>query len=292
MIKSMTGYGRVESVCDDKKVCVELKSVNHKYMDVNIKMPRKLIQFEADIRNILKEYASRGKIDIFISYEDKASESSALKFDEPLAEEYFKYYKIIGEKLGLTEDIRISSIARSPEVLTLEEQDVDEKELWSVLEPAVRGAFEKFKQSREKEGQSLKNDILDKLDLMSSHVEFIENRLPFIIIEFRAKLEARVKELLEASMIDESRIAAEVTMYADKIAVDEEIVRLKTHIANMKDLLIAGGDKGRNLDFLAQEMNRESNTILSKSNDIEVTNRGIELKTCIEKIREQVQNIE
>ena len=292
MIKSMTGYGRSEIVDGDRKVSVELKSVNHKYMDVNIKMPRKLIQFETDIRNILKEYASRGKIDIFISYEDNSKAASNLKFNSALAKEYFEYYKQIGEQLGLEQDIHIYSIARSPEVLVLEDEDLEDDEVWPLLEKAIREAFESFSNARIKEGESLKEDILQKLDEMSEDVAFVESHLPEVIKDYTDKLKARVAELFEDNQFDEGRIAAEVTLYADKIAIDEEIVRLKTHIKNMKESLIDGGEKGRNLDFLAQEMNRESNTILSKSNDIEVTNRGIDLKTCIEKIREQVQNIE
>jgi len=292
MIKSMTGYGHSELLEDEVKISVELKSVNHKYMDANVKMPRKFIRFESQIRNILKEYASRGKVDIFISYEDLSSGSAKLKYDTSLAKEYFNFYKQIGLDLGLEEDIRVSSIARSPEVLSLEDSEIDEEETWSLLEKTVRQAFEAFEEAREKEGDSLKNDILAKLEIMQAHVDYIESRLPEIIGEYRQKLELRVKELLESSQIDDARIAAEVVMFADKIAIDEELVRLKSHIKNVREVLEKGGETGRKLDFLAQEMNREANTILSKSTDLEITNRGIELKTCIEKIREQVQNIE
>ena len=292
MIKSMTGYGRSEIVDGEKRVSVELKSVNHKYMDVSIKMPRKLIQFEPDIRNVLKEYATRGKIDIFVVYEDNSKSAANLKFNPTLAKEYFEYYKQIGEMLGLEQDIHIYSIARSPEVLILEDEELCEDEVWPLLEKAIRQAFENFRNARAKEGEALKKDILLKLDEMSEDVAFIEQHLPEIIEEYSEKLKVRVAELFEVSQFEEGRIAAEVTLYADKVAVDEKLVRLKTHITNMKNALLDGGDKGRNLDFLAQEMNRESNTILSKSNNIDITNRGINLKTCIEKIREQVQNIE
>lgn len=292
MIKSMTGYGRSEVLSGEKKVSVEIKSVNHKYMDVSVKMPRKLIQFEPDIRNVLKEYAARGKFDIFIAYEDSSKSAANLKFNPALAKEYYEYYKQIGEMLNLEQDIHIYSIARSPEVLALEDEELCENEVWPLLENAIRKAFENFRNARIKEGEALKKDILLKLDEMSEDVAFIEQHLPKIIEEYKEKLKVRVTELLEPSQLDEGRIAAEVTIYADKVAVDEELVRLKTHIKNMKSALHDGGEKGRNLDFLAQEMNRESNTILSKSNNIDVTNRGINLKTCIEKIREQVQNIE
>ena len=292
MIYSMTGFGRFEQVKNDKKITVELKSVNYKYFDLNIKMPRKFNLFEIQIRNLLKKYASRGKIDMFISFEDMGEGSASLKYNKELAKEYFEYHKKIQEDLGIVDDIRTSTIAKSPDVLTLEEHEINEEEMWDLLKSALEEAFRNFAETRAKEGEALKRDILGKLEEMDAHVDFIEERLPSIITEYRSKLEERTKELLENSLIDESRIAAEVTMYADKIAVDEELVRLRTHIKHMRDLLDSNSEKGRNMDFVAQEMNRESNTILSKSNDIEITNKGIELKTCIEKIREQVQNIE
>lgn len=292
MIQSMTGFGRFEQLRSDKKITVEIKSVNNKYFDLNIKMPRKFNLFEIQIRNLLKQYVSRGKIDMFITYEDMGENSASLKYNAALAREYFEYHKLIQKELGITDDIRTSTIAKSPDVLTLEESEINEEELWGLLETALKEAFQHFVETRQKEGEALKSDILKKLEEMDAHVDFIEERLPSIIREYRAKLEEKTRELLENSLIDESRIAAEVTMYADKIAVDEELVRLRTHIRQMRDLLNKDGEKGRNMDFVAQEMNRESNTILSKSNDIEITNKGIELKTCIEKIREQVQNIE
>ena len=288
----MTGFGRFEQIKNEKKITVELKSVNYKYFDLNIKMPRKFNLFEIQIRNLLKSYASRGKIDMYISYEDLGEGSASLKYNPVLAREYFEYHKKIQEELGITDDIRTSTIAKSPDVLTLEEHEINEEEMWDLLEEALKEAFKAFAQTRAKEGEALKADILGKLDDMDGYVDYIEERLPSIITEYRTKLEERTKELLENSLIDESRIAAEVTMYADKIAVDEELVRLRTHIKHMRDILEKDGEKGRNMDFVAQEMNRESNTILSKSNDIDITNKGIELKTCIEKIREQVQNIE
>ena len=292
MIYSMTGFGRAELAESDKKFTVEIKSVNHKYFDLNIRMPRKFNLFESNIRNLLKEYASRGKIDLYISYEDLSESGTSLKYNKALAQEYYHFYKQIQKDFNIDDDIRTSTIARSTDVLVLEEQEINEEEMWSLLERPLKEAFSVFRSAREKEGEALKQNILGKLDEMQGHAAFIEERLPQIISEYREKLTERVKELLENSQIDEGRIAAEVTMYADKTAIDEELVRLSTHIRHMKDILEKGGESGRNLDFIAQEMNRESNTILSKSNDIDITNRGIELKTCIEKIREQVQNIE
>lgn len=292
MIYSMTGFGRFEQMKNDKKIIVELKSVNNKYMDLNIKMPRKFNLFEIQIRNLLKAYAHRGKIDLYITYEDLCTGNTGLKYNAALAKEYYAYHKQIREDLGIHDEIHASTIAKAQDVLVLEESAINEEEIWGLLESALKAAFANFAETRAKEGEALKADVLGKLTEMDAHMDFIEERMPLILTEYRAKLEERTKELLQNSLIDESRIAAEVTMYADKTAIDEELVRLRTHIAHMRDILCTEGEKGRNMDFVAQEMNRESNTILSKSNNIEITNRGIELKTCIEKIREQVQNIE
>ena len=292
MICSMTGFGRSEHSDETFKFTAEVKSVNHKYFDLGIKMPRRFNLFENQIRSLLKKYASRGKIDLYISFEDLREARKALKFNGTLAEEYYKYYRMIHEKLGTADDIRTSVIARCPEVLELEEQEMDEEEVWVHLRPVLEEAFSAFQSSRNKEGEALKDNILEKLNDMERLTSYIEGYLPQIISEYREKLENRVREFLESSQIDDSRIAAEVTIFSDKMAIDEELVRLQTHIASMRDILQKGGEVGRNLDFIAQEMNRESNTILSKSSNIQITNCGIELKTCIEKIREQVQNIE
>lgn len=292
MICSMTGYGRAELAEDDKKITAELKSVNHKYMDVNIKMPRKLNMFDPRIRKLLSDYATRGKIDLFITYEDLGSGAQTVRYNSALAAGYAEAYSKIRDEFGLTDDIGTSVIARCPDVLIAEEASENEEELWECLCPVLEQAFAAFRDARVKEGGSLKNNILEKLDEMDGHATFIEDRMPEIIRSYTEKLRGRVKTLIEDGQIEEGRIAAEITLFADRTAIDEELVRLKTHIKHMRDILEDGGDSGRSLDFVAQEMNREANTILSKANDIEITNRGIELKTCIEKIREQVQNIE
>ena len=292
MIKSMTGFGRCENHQGSRKFTVEMKAVNHRYFDVNIKMPKKFSFFEAAIRNVLKTYVQRGKLDLFITYEDYAEENESLKFNEGIAAEYLKYYRQMAEKFGLEDDIRVSALGRCPEVFTMEEQDIDEEEIWAVLEKALRGACEQFVSAREQEGETLKNDILDKLERMNDNVSLIEERYPQIVAEYRKKLEDKVKELLADTQIDEGRLASEVVIFSDKICTDEETVRLRSHIATMKDALIQGGGIGRKLDFIAQEMNREANTILSKANDLETSNIAIELKTEIEKVREQIQNIE
>lgn len=292
MIKSMTGFGRSEIVEGDRKITVEMKSVNHRYLDVNIKMPKKLNFFEAAIRSELKNYIQRGKVDIFISYEDYTESNICVKYNKELAAEYMKYLTQMAQDFSLDNDVRVSALSRYPEVLSMEEQTVDEEELWQLLCKALGQAAEGFVETRVREGENLKNDLVAKLDGMLEHVDFITERSPQIIGEYRQKLEDKVRELLEDAQIDESRLMTEVTIFADKVCVDEELVRLRSHIETMKDNLIQGGSIGRKLDFIAQEMNREANTILSKANDLETSNRAIELKTEIEKVREQIQNIE
>lgn len=292
MIKSMTGFGRCEVADEKRKFTVELKSVNHRYLDVNIKTPKKLNFFESTIRNLLKEYIERGKVDVYITYEDYTEDNYTLRYNSALAAEYLGYLNSMAEEFHLDNDIRVSTLSRYPDVLVMEEQDIDEKELWSGLEKALRGACEQFVESRVKEGEALRNDLLDKLDAMLSDVDFIEERSPQIMKEYRMRLEEKIQEILGDRQIDDSRIATEVTIYADKVCVDEETVRLRSHIMTTKDTLIAGGSIGRKLDFIAQEMNREANTILSKANNIEISDVGINLKTSIEKVREQIQNIE
>lgn len=292
MIKSMTGFGRFEASVGNKKVTVEMKSVNHRYLDMNIRMPKVFNFFDSAIRNEIKKYATRGKVDIFVSYEDLSENNASLKYNEELAKEYLSYFKQMEDRFGLNNDVSVLSLSRCPDVLTMEEQETDEDELWKVISEAVNGACEKFTQSRITEGEHLKNDLIAKLDEMLKILDCIAVRSPKVFEEYRNNIRAQVAELLGSTPIDESRIATEVVLFADKMCVDEEMVRLRSHIEKMKSDLIQGGDIGRKLDFLAQEMNREANTILSKANDLEVTNMGIDLKTEIEKVREQIQNIE
>ena len=279
MIKSMTGFGRCEICEDNRKFTVEMKSVNHRYLDVNLKMPKKLNFFEAAIRNLLKEYIQRGKVDVFITYEDLGQEKVSIRYNKDVAAKYLDYLRQMSADFGLEDDTKLSSLARFPEVFSMEEEEPDEDGIWKTLEKALRSAAEGFVTARVR-------------DEMKGYVDFIEERSPQIVSEYRQKLTQRVQELLGDVKADESRLLTEVTVYADKICVDEEIVRLQSHISAMKKSLTDGGSIGRKLDFLAQEMNREANTILSKTTDLELSNCGIELKTLIEKVREQIQNIE
>ncbi len=292
MLKSMTGFGRNEIAQVDRKITVEMKAVNHRYCDISIKMPKKLSFFEAGIRNVLKQYIGRGKVDVFINYEDYTENNVCVKYNSELAREYLNHLNQMSKDFGIENDIRASVLSRYPDVFTLEEQTIDEKELWELVEEAVKGAAARFVETRISEGENLKRDIIEKLDGMLKLVSFIETRSPEIVAEYRNKLMAKVTELLGDTKVEESILVTEVTVFADKICVDEETVRLKSHISNMKDTLNDCDNVGRKLDFIAQEMNREANTILSKANDLEVTNKAIDLKTEIEKIREQIQNIE
>lgn len=292
MLKSMTGFGRCERVTSEYKISVEIKAVNHRYLDLGLKMPKKFNYFEAAIRTLLKSYIQRGKVDLFINYEDYTQGNLCLKYNPSLAAEYMDYFKRMEEAFGIPNDITVSRLAQFPEVLTMEQVPDDEEHLWEILSEALKEAAEQFVKSRELEGEHLREDLLGKLDHMTVLVDQVEERFPQILKEYQGRLEDKVKELLAAAAIDENRIAAEVIVYADKICVDEEMVRLRSHIEATRAELLAGGSVGRKLDFIAQEMNREANTILSKSTDVTIADTAIALKTEIEKIREQIQNIE
>ena len=291
VLKSMTGFGSYESETPERKITVEMKAVNHRYNELTIKMPKKLNIFEASIRNLLKNYISRGKVDVYITYEDYKEKSACVKYNKDIAEEYFNNINRMAEYFKISNDISAGQLARFPEVFEIEEQSVDEDELWSYLEEAVKQCAENFVKTRIAEGEHLKTDLSAKLNGMLGWIDFIEKRSPEVVDEYRNRLYAKVNELLGDTKLDQSILATEITVYADKICVDEETVRLRAHIKNMLDTLEAADYVGRKLDFIAQEMNREANTILSKSSDLQITNTAINLKTEVEKVREQIQNI-
>ncbi len=292
MIKSMTGFGRCECADEFRKITVEIKAVNHRYFDVNIKMPKKLFFFETAIRSLLKEYISRGKVDVFVSLEDLSDHDVTVTYNEKLAAAYLTQLQKMAADFGLENDIRTSTLSRYPEVLTMSETPLDEEELGALLKAALHGAAQKFVEVREREGAQLAADLEAKLSNMLENVAKIEARGPGIVSDYRKKLENKVAELLGDVQIDESRLLAELVFFADKICTDEETVRLRSHIASMQETLKEAEGIGRKLDFIAQEMNREANTILSKANDLTTSGIAIELKTEIEKVREQIQNIE
>jgi uncharacterized protein (TIGR00255 family) len=292
MIKSMTGFGRSEIVDGTRKIIVEIKAVNHRFCDISVKMPKKISFFETTIRAYLKKYIERGKVDVFISYEDTTESNVALKYNGELAAEYVKYFNIMAESFNMENQLTPAVLGGFPDVFSLEEQTIDTDELWNIIEKGINEAAEQFVNSRIIEGENLKNNLMDKLDSMTASIDYIESISPQLIADYRQKLTEKVSELLAGAAVDENRIATEVVIYADKICVDEETVRLRSHVDSTRRILEEGGSVGRKLDFIAQEMNREANTILSKANSLDVSNRAIELKTDIEKVREQIQNLE
>jgi uncharacterized protein (TIGR00255 family) len=292
MIKSMTGYGRFELEKDTKRYTIELKGVNHRYLDLNIRLPKSFNFYETTIRSQIKNQLSRGKVDVFISFEDSSEQQLSLKYNSTLAEEYLKVFNKMEEDYSLLNDVRVSHLSRYPEVLTMEEQGIDEEELLIGLEEALQGAIDNFIETKLIEGQHLKENLLEKLGIMEEAVATIEELSPEITRQYREKLELKVKDLLGDFKLEDERILAEVVLFADKICTDEEIVRLRSHIIHMRETFSETEGVGRKLDFIAQEMNREANTILSKANDIDISNYAITLKTEIEKIREQIQNVE
>ena len=294
MVYSMTGFGRSELVDDNHKIIVEIKSVNSRFLDLSIKMPRRFNRLESRIRTVLGDYAKRGKIDMYITYEDYGEESLTLKYNAALAAEYVSYMDEMSRVFNIPNDITASGLARFPEVFTMEQNEEDDEQLWSDLEQVLRRAGEAFNGQRAAEGEHLKNDILGKLDAMEADVDYIEERSPETMSEYQTRLTEKIKETISNLNIDESRILQEVTIYADKVCVDEETVRLRSHIGGMRKTIVSEDPEGigRKLDFIAQEMNREANTTLSKCSNMDISEAAVRLKTAIEKIREQVQNIE
>lgn len=292
MIKSMTGFGRGESAVENRKFTVEIKTVNHRYGDVNIRLPRKFNFLEPRIKTTLKEMISRGKTDVYISYEDYSEECNSVKINEALAKDYLKNLKALGQQCELKDDLSLTFIAKLPDVIKLEEQSLDEDLVWEILQGALTEAVNQLVAMRQREGESLYQDLMDKLKTLDNDTNVLIERAPQVVMEYRERLNNRLEELLDDHNIDENRLATEVAIFADRAAIDEELVRLKSHVAQMREYFESDEAVGRKLDFLAQEMNREANTIASKSNDVQVTKVAINLKTEIEKIREQIQNIE
>lgn len=292
MIKSMTGFGRGEFSQDGKEFTVEIKTVNHRYTDIFIKMPRQIGFLEDRIRELVGKAISRGKIDVFITYFNYSDDSKYVTFDEALAKTYISAVEALRDKFGLRDDISVSLISKYPDVLKVEQNEEDEGILWSMLQIAAENALASLVTMRENEGEGLKNILLDRAAYIESMIAEISKRAPEIPNEYKLKLDARIKDLLQQQVIDESRLATEVAIFADRCSIDEELVRLASHIGQMREALSINQPVGRKLDFLVQEMNREINTIGSKANDLVITKSVVEIKSEIEKIREQIQNIE
>ncbi len=292
MVRSMTGYGKGIAENSDARVTIEMKSVNHRYLDLNIKLPKKLNFLESTVRNKISESIFRGKVDVYITLNEHSDACYQVSINDAIALKYYESISAMAEKLGVDNDMKASSISRLPDVIELEEMEADEDSLKELVLKALDDCIKQFIEARIAEGNRLEADLVSKMDEMLVLVDKLEQRSPQIIEEYRTKLLGKVHELLEDTKIDESRIAQEVVLYADKICIDEEMVRLKSHVAETRSVFDLDKEVGRKLDFLAQELNREANTILSKSTDVEIADIGITLKTLIEKVREQIQNIE
>ena len=292
MIKSMTGFGRGEISKDGKEFTVEIKTVNHRYSDVFIKMPRQISFLEDKVRELVGKTISRGKIDVFVTYYNYSEDSKHVAFDEPLSKAYISAVEALRDKYGLTDDITVSLISKFPDVLKVEQAEEDEELLWSLLREAAEKALDALIRMRAVEGEGLKNVLLERADYIEDIIGEIEKKAPQVPRDYKLKLTARIKDLLDQQVIDENRIATEVAIFADRCSIDEELVRLASHISQMREAFTLSIPIGRKLDFLVQEVNREINTIGSKANDLAITKNVVEIKSEIEKIREQIQNIE
>lgn len=293
MIKSMTSFGRAQG--EEGKgylFSIEMKSVNNRYLDLNIRMPKFMISLEEEIRKIINTRLNRGKVDVFINYKSYDKASAMPKLNLEVAKGYYNCLNELQKEFNIENDITVSKLANFPEVLTLEEEEENLDEVLKEIKPLIEVSLDKMLEMRIREGEKLKEDILIKLNDIEEKVKTIEGFADDLPKTYKQRLEERLSELTKGLNVDEERIAVEVAIFADKVAIDEEVIRLKSHIGQMRKTLNLEEPVGRKLDFIVQEMNRETNTIGSKANDINITNIVIDIKNLIEKIREQVQNIE
>jgi uncharacterized protein (TIGR00255 family) len=288
----MTGYGRGQEVLDGLSVTVEIKSVNHRFFEYSCRLPRVYGFIDDKLKNYLQQRISRGKVDVFVQIEALESDGSEVLVNEGLAENYLTALREMAQKYGLREDVSVTTLSRYPDVLTVRQVAVDEDTVWNAVQKVTDIALEQFVAMREREGERLRDDVLSRGQTILSAVEVIEERSPQTVREHMEKVEARMRELLDGAAVDEGRLLTEAAIYADKIAVAEETVRLRSHIDQLGVLLSGNEAVGRKLDFLVQEINRETNTIGSKCSDLELTRIVVDIKAEIEKIREQIQNIE
>ena len=302
MIKSMTGYGRGEAAADGLTVTLELRAVNNRYLDTTVKMPRAYLFAEDAIKKAIQARVSRGKLDVFVNVAHTAGDDMTVTVNEPLAAAYKDALRLMADQLELGDALAMGStpnmmaqlylIARFPDVLAVEKKEEDPEAVKALLLTALDAALTDFNAMREREGEKLSQDVLSRCETIENLVGRVEERSPGIVADYRARLTAKLQEILGNTQIDESRILTETAIYADKVAVDEETVRLRSHIAQLREMFAAGGAIGRKLDFLIQEFNREANTIGSKCNDVDTSKIVVDIKAEIEKIREQIQNIE
>lgn len=292
MIRSMTGYGYYKYQDENVSMDVEIKTVNHRYCDIYIRMPRQLSCFEDKVRSLVMNRIGRGKVDVFLNWENLGEGVKKVILDKNLAIEYYNAMTQLGEELQLRDDISTSSLARFPEILRIEKKEENSEEIWAILEKAVNEALNVLIAMREAEGEKLKASLVEMCNNIENYRLRIMEREPLVIAEYKEKLSARIRELMESDVVDETRLAMEVAIFADKCSINEELVRLRSHLDQFLDILSMDGPVGRKLDFLLQEMNREVNTIGAKANDLDITRNVIEMKSEIEKIREQIQNVE
>lgn len=292
MIKSMTGYGYSRQTVDGMEITVEVKSVNHRYFEFSSRISRTYGFLEEKLKSFFQKAIARGKVDCFVQIETVDSLNSVVEINSSLAEGYVTALRTLAEKYGLRDDISAGLISRYPDVLNVRKEQADEEQIWRAVESVAGEALESFISMRVTEGEKLKADILNRCDSILESVKFIEQRSPETVKEYNLKLRARIKELLEDANVDEQRLLTEAAVFADKVAVDEETVRLRSHLEQLHKFLESGEAIGRKMDFLVQELNRESNTIGSKAQDIEIVRKVVDIKADIEKIREQVQNVE
>ncbi len=293
MLISMTGFGRGEAQVGSKTFSIEVKSVNHRYLDMNIRMPKQFLNFEESMRKLIKEQVRRGKVDVFLNYETLEGAHGEVRVDLKLAKGYYEALNAIGEHLSITHDVNTLAIGRFPDVISLESKEEEEKVIEEGINSALTQALSQLSLMRKKEGEKTENDLIDQLKDIDGSLELIEKLAPAQVEYYREKLMERIGELVQNQLdIDEERIQGEVVFFADKSNINEEIVRLKSHGEQFRKTLEVEEPMGRKLDFIIQEMNREINTIASKSHSTEISNEVVIVKSALEKIREQVQNIE
>lgn len=291
-MRSMTGYGKGQASADGRKVTVEIKTVNHKFFDWSMKMPKGFLFVEDDAKKTVATAVNRGHIDVSVTYEQEAATASEYSVDRALAEKYVAAARELADATGVEFDVTAYALMKNPDVVSLKVADVDDETLKNLVLTALGEALGNLVAMREKEGASQVVDITEKLDSMQSSLDLIKKYAPEVVGDYRKKLTARITETLGSAVADMSRVATEIALFADKCAIDEEITRLGVHIATMREYLTYTDPVGRKLDFLVQEMNREANTIGSKANDLRITEQVLKLKNDIEKIREQAQNVE
>lgn len=292
MIRSMTGFGRAQQTVDGMGITVEIKSVNHRYFDFSSRVPRTYGFLDEKLKTYLQTYISRGKTECYVQIEELEEADCIVSVNHSLAGGYINALNEIGEKYQLRNDITVSSVARYHDIFSVHKNEADEERIWNAVKIVTDAAVANFISMREREGDKLKNDILSRCDTILGHVSFIEERSPETVIEYNKKLLERMRTVLEDVQVDEQRLLTEAAIYADKIAVAEETVRLRSHISQMHEFMDSKEAIGRKMDFLVQEFNREANTIGSKAQDVDIARRVIDIKAEVEKIREQVQNIE